>query len=369
MAAKEVLSTDQPQTNVTLFGLIDIGIDVENGGQGSVTRVQSGQQYGSRWGLRGGTDFGGGNSAYFVIEAGINVDNGTFTKFGTNTSAGDETVYTRQVSFGLRNTEMGALQLGRQYSLTDGVKGAVEPFENGTAADTSPLRALDPSRHDNAIRYMTPTFGGGFVGSLMYSVGTEEPQTATTSNDAGKSSAVSLVYSGGPLYVGAAYTTINNRDALTALRTEVQEAKAWIIGATYNFGVVKLHGWLNGLDADAVGSGADLIAARDLSSVMLGLTVPVSATSDVRVSYAKRDDGTADDKDASLWGVGYFKKLYPNLTLYTAYARLTNEDRFTGGGAVNGAGLRLGNGANSTPALVNNNYDPKGFNIGVRYVF
>jgi general bacterial porin, GBP family len=357
------------QSSTTLFGLVDLGVESTSAGAGSVTRVQSGQWFGSRLGVRGSEDLGGGLAAVYVAEIGITADTGGSTGFGTNANAAGTAgiLFDRQIFVGLTGG-FGRLTLGRQYSLTDSVKGTVEPFTNGTSADTSPIRALNPSRSDNAVIYQTPSLGG-LTAAVLYSTGTESLDSATSSKKAGRESSVSLAYANGPLYIGAAYDNLYARDALTPSRLDVQKIKSWIVGATYDFKVVKLHTWINAQEADAVGAATDVLAARDISAYAVGATIPVTTLSNFRVAYAARNDKTAADRDANKWGIGYFYDLSKRTTLYTAYSVLTNEDRFTAAGVADGAGITLGSGAAAGIALFDRNSDPRSFNLGIRHAF
>ncbi len=69
--------------------------------------MSSGNLQGSRWGLRGTEDLGGGLKAIFVLENGFNVFNGTLGQ------GGDE--LGRQAYVGLPTTQFGTVTLGRQY--------------------------------------------------------------------------------------------------------------------------------------------------------------------------------------------------------------------------------------------------------------
>jgi general bacterial porin, GBP family len=105
------------QSSVTLYGLIDAGLmytnNVKKGGsEGALVQATSGNINGSRFGLRGAEDLGGGLQAIFVLENGYNVQNG---KLGQNGR-----LFGRQAFVGLSNKEYGAVTLGRQYdSLVD----------------------------------------------------------------------------------------------------------------------------------------------------------------------------------------------------------------------------------------------------------
>ncbi|HCN91018.1 MAG TPA: porin, partial [Oxalobacteraceae bacterium] len=51
------------QSSVDVYGIVDVGLANENNGTSSVTRMDSGNVYGSRLGFRGTEDLGGGMSA------------------------------------------------------------------------------------------------------------------------------------------------------------------------------------------------------------------------------------------------------------------------------------------------------------------
>lgn len=66
--------TTTPPT-VTLYGLVDVGITQVTGMKGgSVTQVASGIMEGSRWGLKGNEDLGGGYRAVFTLENRFEMD-------------------------------------------------------------------------------------------------------------------------------------------------------------------------------------------------------------------------------------------------------------------------------------------------------
>jgi len=65
------------QNSVTLYGVIDEGFDYTNNVNGKKDyELQSGYAQGSRWGLRGAEDLGGGVKAIFTLENGFNVNKG-----------------------------------------------------------------------------------------------------------------------------------------------------------------------------------------------------------------------------------------------------------------------------------------------------
>lgn len=104
-----VSETAFAQTNVTIYGIVDLGVKYQAGlsPNGHVWSLASGQQYGSRIGFRGTEDLGGGLSADFVFENGFNADDGSFNNGGR--------LFGRQMWAGLKG-DAGAVYLGRQYS-------------------------------------------------------------------------------------------------------------------------------------------------------------------------------------------------------------------------------------------------------------
>lgn len=150
-------STAHAQSNVTLYGLIDTAISWQtnqiqstapNGrATSSASSISLGPGFfnGSRWGLFGTEDLGGGTAAIFRIEAGFNPTTGASLQGGRE--------FGRQAYVGLKGS-YGQLTLGRQYSI---------PFETLLPYDTigwgnSPasdvwVQLLEGSRLDNTAKY------------------------------------------------------------------------------------------------------------------------------------------------------------------------------------------------------------------------
>lgn len=69
--------------DVTLYGLVDYGFNYENLDQGSeqydsdAFTMKTGQNSGSRFGLKGSENLGNGMTVGFVLENGFNADDGT----------------------------------------------------------------------------------------------------------------------------------------------------------------------------------------------------------------------------------------------------------------------------------------------------
>ncbi|WP_057091899.1 porin [Comamonas thiooxydans] len=93
LAAWAVCTCACVQSDVSIFGTIDTYIARAKSGNSSTMRIDSGGNTASRIGFRGKEDLGGGMSARFMLEAGIDSDTGA----GNPTSS---FAFTRQ-SFGI----------------------------------------------------------------------------------------------------------------------------------------------------------------------------------------------------------------------------------------------------------------------------
>src|SRR5574343_165236 len=98
----------QAQSNVQVYGLLDVGIETANNKSatgGSQTSGISGGMKTSRWGLRGSEDLGGGLKAVFNLEGGILMDTGNM----------DGVLFKRQANIGLEGS-FGRVIIGRSFT-------------------------------------------------------------------------------------------------------------------------------------------------------------------------------------------------------------------------------------------------------------
>jgi len=264
------------QSTVTLYGVADIWfgtVKSEAGGNSlTQTKLDSGGVFGSRWGMKGSEDLGGGLKANFDFQAGISLDSGA----GTSTSA---TAFSRQSWVGLSGG-FGALRLGRTTTAFDDVNGASHAVFDSALSPTVRVFAVSNyvSRYNNMIYYQAPNMGG-FSGALSYGLG--EDKTSNTS--ATSSMDFNLTYSGGPLAVQFGYQTLDAVNTVAA----PSDKKFMILGASYAFGPAKVKA--NYGKASNI-SNQDNYDATDLQ---IGLDYAVSPALTVSASYAKSDDDRA----------------------------------------------------------------------------
>ncbi|MGF6600290.1 putative porin [Paraburkholderia sp. GAS448] len=179
-AAACAASASHAQSSVTLYGVIDTGVEyVTNVGpkkSSSVHMPSLTSSLPSQWGLRGKEDLGGGLSAVFVLESGFAPSQGTLNQGGR--------LFGRQAYAGLSG-QWGTLTLGRQYSqiFWAVLTGDTLAPNIYAAADLDPY--LTQPRVDNAIAY-TFTSSGLTVG-VTYSLGRDAVDSAPAGGCAGQS--------------------------------------------------------------------------------------------------------------------------------------------------------------------------------------
>ena len=153
----------QAASSLTVYGLADVAVELSDAGRGSFWRVVSGGNLGSRLGFRGSEDLGGGLSAVFRIEAGINLDDGSAAQGGR--------AWGREASVGLASRDAGTLVAGRVPMPYNLALVAVDAFGWGGSGGQIAIGRNDPAlrpllalglaaRLDNALRYTSPSWNG-----------------------------------------------------------------------------------------------------------------------------------------------------------------------------------------------------------------
>ncbi|NBJ20601.1 porin [Burkholderia thailandensis] len=221
------------QSSVMLYGKIEDGINYTSNARGHGTvQLQSGYDYGSRWGLKGTEDLGGGYKAIFQLENGFDVNNGRLGQGNRE--------FGRQAFVGIASERYGTLTFGRQYDPSVDMFSPLTANGNWTGylfAHPYDNDNTDYSfRVNNAVKYVSPTWNG-VTAEGMYAV----------SNQAGgfanhRLRGAALQYRHGGLTLGASYVKMNNArstdaaGAVTGDNTFDASSQQNIgIGATYEF--------------------------------------------------------------------------------------------------------------------------------------
>ncbi|SKD04672.1 Outer membrane protein (porin) [Burkholderia sp. CF099] len=192
------------QSSVTLYGLIDEGLNFTSNANGHHGyQMVSGDTVGSRWGIRGSENLGGGLSAVFRLENGFNINNGALGQGGAE--------FGRQAYVGLSSNQYGTLTMGTQYDPTvdmwSGFTSAGNIIGDLSAHPYDNDNADWDYRIQNSVKYVSPTIAG-FTSEAMYGFSN---QAGGFANNRMYSAAGS--YKMGPISAAVAYLKTNSGGA------------------------------------------------------------------------------------------------------------------------------------------------------------
>ncbi|AZG13230.1 MULTISPECIES: porin [Cupriavidus] len=359
------------QSSVTLYGVVDAGVEYANhqpgvAGSHDVVRLTSGNMSGSRWGLRGVEDLGGGLKGIFVLESGFNVDTGT--------QGQGNRLFGRQAFVGVQS-QFGTLSLGRHQTPLYDFGLAFDPMAISTNYSITTQDGGFASRADNSIKY-TGTFGG-LTGSLLYSTGSNTGATAGNAYQGnagevpgnyklGREYAASLIYNGGPFSIGAVYDEVNPG---IALADDAKIRRASVAG-TYAFGPAKVfagYRWAKASDGARLAGGtlADGTVASSRSNLYwLGMGYQLTpALSLTGAAYYQDFNNTGADPWSFVVSTDYAFSKRTDAYLNVSYAK--NKDGSTLGVSSGGPGAIAGSGFGTTQGSANQ----FGAVVGVRHKF
>ena len=293
------------QSSVTLYGRLDASIGqtkTESTGKAEVkqTALDQSNLNTTFWGLRGTEDLGGGLKANFKLESG----------FALDTGVGNTGLFERTATVGLSGG-FGAVNLGRQYTAYDALRGATNNVWDSNLSTTGAVWKATgmtdySNRISNSVRYDSPVFSG-ISGSVAYGFG-ENKNTTGNVGSATDNVSLHVKYAAGPLLVGYAH---QEEKLAQPLSTTAQVTNKYdLFGASYDFGVAKLTGSYN--------------QAKDGTTkdkeYQVGVSMPMGAFA-VAAGYSKATSERAGRAD--LDGEGYTLvgtyDLSKRTTLYVGY--------------------------------------------------
>ena len=257
--------------NVSFYGLLDYGYLNQGGNSGaalkgpSTSSFNSGISEESRLGVKGFKDLGNGNKAIFELEYGIAIDN---NNQGANNNSNPFFNRHSYVGFtGGWGTALGGRLEGARYSF----QKAYDPFAGGTVGNFGSLIG-NQARADNAVAYVSPTFGGGFSLLAAYT-------TRLTGNEIFGNVGDAQLYAIAPQYNNGAFSATYDYEDATVHGTG-GDIVINVLGASYDLTAIKLFGYTETVK----GKGA-LAAIPNQSAYMIGATAPVSDAIKLKFSY------------------------------------------------------------------------------------
>jgi predicted porin len=367
--------------SVTVYGIVDAGIVRTTGLATSKTDLVSGIMEGSRFGLRGSEDLGGGYRAIFTLENRLEVNTGQlsnrppsgtqvpdrFVRADYLSTASGVTVpgalepalplvagaignslgvnlpgrfFDRQAYLGLV-TPFGAVLMGRQYTPAYEVNATFDVMGTQSSLSAGQVASIPSSvdiRVSNAVQYRIVL--GGLTAAAMYSFG--DPSTLANNSKANRFGGAMVMYKTGPFGVGLGYNQRNNDIGQKSLTSAV-------VGASMMIGPGTLSGLYGTVEDDnpsgvstiggtpalvtAVGAtGASLLqqaftgALRQDGVLMhLGYKLPMGNNT-FYVAYSAFNDKRAANADVASYGVAYTYALSKRTDLNAVLTHFDNKN-------------------------------------------
>lgn len=366
----------QAQSTVTIYGLVDAGVTRVSGLRaGTVTQVASGIMEGSRWGLRGNEDLGGGYRAIFTLENRLEADTGSVSNrpisgsqlpdrlstvaglglnpalpgvaAGVNAAAPavgaglgvnlNNAYFDRQAFVGLI-TPVGAILAGRQYTPAFEIQGTYDIMQTQSGLAAGQIVSIPAAvdiRVSNALAYRIQT--GGISASVMYGFG-------EVAGDTSKSRLVGFQanYKSDAFSVGLGYNTRNNELGAKSLTSTVLGASIPVAGGTFNTLLANIKDenptGLSTLGAQLVAGGFPVPTTataiqnayinglkQDGSLVHLGYRY-ITGPNTISVAYTRFNDKTTANADIASYGVAYSYALSKRTDLNAVVVRYANKN-------------------------------------------
>lgn len=360
IAAAASLACASAFSQVTLYGLADIGVTHVSGyAQGSVTQLSSGIMEGSRWGIKGEEDLGGGYKALFTLESRVEMDMGGL---GNRPASGNQlpdrltaglpgavaagvtgaigpslgvnltnTAFDRQAWVGLV-TPIGGFLAGRQYTPAFEALASFDIMNTQSALSAAQIVTVPAGvdiRYNNTLQYRIVQ--GPWSAALMYGFG----EGANSSSN--RLLGVNTLYRSKVLSAGFGYNTKKNSAGQQALKTTVIGASGTQAGWTLSGMLARIEepnpssGPELAAGLGGAGVPAPLVAAvldrlkQDANLLHIGLRYDLGVAGHVTVAYNKLNDKRASNADTTSYGLAYTYPLSKRTNLNAVLTRFNNS--------------------------------------------
>ncbi|WP_133648794.1 porin [Paraburkholderia flava] len=229
----------QAQSNVQLYGLIDLSAvsyqtHANAAGDHSVSMGINGEPWfsGSRFGMKGAEDLGGGIKAIFKLEAEYRVSDGAMEDPGQ--------IFDRDAWVGVESAEFGKITAGFQNTVArdaaaiygDPYTSAALTTEEGGWTNTNNFKQLifyagsaTGTRYQNSVVWKK-LFQNGIFAAAGYAFGNR----TSFGNNATYTAA--LGYNGGPFNLSSYYNHVNNNGFTN---------KSYSVGGNYTYGIARVN--------------------------------------------------------------------------------------------------------------------------------
>ena len=331
LSALAVSAGAQAQSSVTLYGIVDAGVESVNHVQstGRLTRVPSNTGFiPSRVGMRGKEELGGGLSAIYTLEMGFAPDTGASGQGGR--------LFGRQSLVGLSG-DWGTLTLGRQFTMTFWSTLDSDILGPSIYGLGSLDNYLPNARADNSIAYKgkfsdvtvgaTYSLGRDTVNAGPSPAGTNCPGESGTDAQACREWSVMAKYDSKVWGAAVAYDQLKGRTPTSA--TDVV-LPAGLISSSLSDSRLFVNGYVNVANLKL---GAGLIrrknegsAARPKSDLWyLGASYPLTPALTLDGHLARLSYKNVDNADSTILALRALYKLSKRTTLYAQAGTIRND--------------------------------------------
>jgi predicted porin len=377
VAAVVVSSAAMGQTaapTVELYGIADAGLMRVTGLKGgSNNYVASGIMEGTRWGLRGSEDLGGGYRVLFTLESRVEIDTGntsnrplsgtqlpdrlssaalmglpansTFQTLVTQVGAGlanaeagvnlPNRFFDRQAYLGLV-TPVGGFLAGRMYTPAYELNANFDIMKTESSLAAGQVGSFPPTidiRQSNAVAYRIQK--DGITGSAMYGMG--EVPGATSK---GRFWGLMGMYKGSGFSVGAAHNTRNNELGSKSLTSSIGGVSVNVGTGAFNLMAAKIKD-NNPANLSTIAASVNALTSSTVAGVPVqnafinalkldGYLMHVGyrhvmGVNTISVAYTRYNDKRPNNADTASYGVAYTYALSKRTDLNAIVTRFNNS--------------------------------------------
>ena len=296
--------------DVTLYGVVDYGFnyqhvdgDAKDVDANDTFKMMSGQNSGSRFGLKGTEDLGNGLKLGFVLENGFNADDGSLGNGGR--------LFGRESQVNLQGA-FGTVSFGRVGELVSAngsycLMGKASPFSGGWQDSVGQkfVYANGFDRYDNMITYVTPSFNG-FKVHAQYSFKNDgkDGHGVEGKASADRYYAIGATFETQNLYLVGVVDSKNwgsvDTDVIDSGNHKIDDQLSVTLGGAYDFGFMKLYASGQYFDnAKSVGTKA---AGAD-GSIVTGYKFFSAYVADDKTTTNKDEEKAASGEGAEGYGI------------------------------------------------------------------
>jgi len=399
-AATALTGAAQAQSSVTVYGLLDYGYQYAQQRNATGTAgttianqntsgISGNGESTSRIGFKGNEDLGGGASAFFTVEAALNMDQGGILNSGATGN--------RQMFVGLGKKGLGNASLGIQYTpvheavavtdaggannqngnviydRTGGFGAASGQVVAGSGVGLNSVSGMSTNtsytvRSTNALVLKSENISG-FSGKAMLVSGGKNSNTTTQTVD-NSGWGLGADYTWNKLYVTAAYQSFTNQTLGGGAFTVGYNGAGITPGvnskdnqqyyaATYDFGIVKAFAQYVNRKVTNFGDNTNYVSR---SAQQIGVRAPITPAVQVWASAGTGSinaGGTAvTPSKFNGWQLGSDYMLSKRTNLYAIYGQT----------ATSGNAMATTYGTNAATTAPNS-YNANSYAVGVRHTF